>query len=112
MKEKRINQILRTILGVAFIAISISLSAADLTHSEKKGSVIPTAAQSHLPVIDISAVIFDQMFEGNANDLVRFELQRTGDTSAGPLTINLAYAGSATTNVDFVTVTNVTFEAG
>jgi hypothetical protein len=95
MKEKRIKQILQ--FGFAAICLC---------------GVRPVFADSGLPVIDISQVVFGQMFEGNANDLVRFELQRSGDTNAGPFDVTISYGGTATTNVDFTTVATVTFDSG
>lgn len=52
-------------------------------------------------MVDISAVTFPQMYEGNTNDLLRYTLQRRGDTNVGSYSVNLGFAGSATSGVDF-----------
>lgn len=62
--------------------------------------------------IEISRVVFNRMFEGNPFDILRFELQRLGDTNAGPFDVNIQYAGTATGGTDYTPVSTVTFNAG
>jgi hypothetical protein len=62
--------------------------------------------------VDISQVVFDQMFEGNTNDLIRFTLQRRGDLNAAAFDVNLSYGGTATSGTDYTPVTTVTFNPG
>jgi hypothetical protein len=62
--------------------------------------------------VDILQVVFDQMFEGNTNDLIRFTLQRRGDLGAAPFDVNLSYGGTATVGTDYTPVTTVTFNPG
>jgi hypothetical protein len=63
-------------------------------------------------MVDISAVNFNSAFEGNTNDFVRYTLQRRGDTNLGAFTVNLGYAGTATKDVDYTSVADVTFDPG
>jgi hypothetical protein len=71
-----------------------------------------TITDNDAPTVDISAVVFDQMFEGNTNDFVRVTLQRRGDVNAGPFDVNLSYSGTATAGQDFTPVNTVTFNPG
>ena len=64
------------------------------------------------PSVDISAVVFPFMFEGNTNDLIRVTLQRRGDLNAGPFDVNVAYAGTATAGSDFTPAATATFNPG
>jgi hypothetical protein len=62
--------------------------------------------------VDISKVVFDQMFEGNTNDFIRFTLQRRGDLNAASFDVNLTYSGTATAGSDYTPVTTATFNPG
>jgi parallel beta-helix repeat protein len=63
-------------------------------------------------MVDISAVVFNQMYEGNTNDFVRFRLQRRGDTNAPSYDVNINYAGTATSGSDYAPVATVTIDPG
>ena len=63
-------------------------------------------------MIDVSAVTFSQAFEGNTNDFIRFSLTRRGDTNAPSFPVDLKYSGTATSNVDYFAVQQVTFDPG
>lgn len=65
------------------------------------GSASVAIADDDANMIDISAVTYSQMYEGNTNDLLRYTLQRRGDTNVASYTVNLAFAGTATSGVDF-----------
>ena len=62
-------------------------------------------------MIEISAVNFNRMFEGNPFDRLRFTLQRLGDPSLGPIEVNLTYSGTATSGTDYTPINSVIFEA-
>ncbi len=62
--------------------------------------------------VDISALVFNQMFEGNTNDLIRVTLERRGDVNAGPFDVNLNYGGTATADSDYTKVATATFNPG
>lgn len=64
-------------------------------------------------MIDISSVVFTNMYEGNTNDLLRYTLQRRGDTNALSYTVSLNFAGTAASGVDFsLPATPVTIDPG
>jgi hypothetical protein len=71
-----------------------------------------TIQDNDTPTVDISAVVFNQMFEANTNDLIRFTLERRGDLNAASFDVNLAYAGTATAGQDYTPVQSVTFNPG
>ena len=52
-------------------------------------------------MVDISAVAFTNMFEANPFDVLRYTVQRRGDTNAASYTVNLGFAGTATSGVDY-----------
>ncbi len=64
------------------------------------------------PMIEISAVTFNTMYEGNPNDLVRYTVQRRGDTNVGSFDVNFNYGGTATKDVDYTSVATVTIDPG
>jgi hypothetical protein len=92
------------------IIFEIATGAGYLAISPKGGTV--TIRDDETPTVDISSVVFSQMFEGNEHDRIRVRLQRRGDINAGPFDVNLAYAGTATTGADFTPQTTVTFNPG
>lgn len=63
-------------------------------------------------VIDISAVVFSQVFEGTTNDFARLTLQRRGNLDDAAFNVNLTYSGTATAGSDFVAVTTSAFNPG
>jgi hypothetical protein len=63
-------------------------------------------------MVDISQVVFSQMYEGNTNDFIRFTLQRRGDLNAPAFDVNLSYAGTAAAGEDFAPISTVTFNPG
>jgi hypothetical protein len=71
-----------------------------------------TITDNDATTVDISALVFDQMYEGNTNDLIRLTLQRRGDLNAVAFDVNITYAGTATAGQDFVTPATVTFNPG
>lgn len=71
-----------------------------------------TIVDNDLSMVDISAVTFNTAFEGNTNDFIRYTLTRRGDTNLGSFTVNLGYAGTATKDVDYTSIPNITFDPG
>lgn len=71
-----------------------------------------TITDNEQSAVDISALVFNQMFEGNTNDFIRVRLQRRGDINAAAFDVNLAYAGTASSGEDFIPVSTVTFNPG
>jgi hypothetical protein len=61
---------------------------------------------------EVSTAVFPRAFEGDPFDLLRFQLQRLGDTNAGPVDVNLQYSGTATSGTDYTPVTTVTMNPG
>jgi len=63
-------------------------------------------------VVDISQVVFNQMFEGDPFDIVRFKLERRGDLNAAAFDVNIHYAGTATAGSDYTPTATGHFEPG
>jgi len=80
---------------------SFNLIGSAFYSTESPSSASMAIVDNDTPTVDISAVVFANMFEGNPNDLLRYTLQRRGDTNAASFSVNLGFAGSATSGVDF-----------
>jgi hypothetical protein len=52
--------------------------------------------------------VFSRAFEGNPFDILRYRVERLGDTNAGPFVVNLQYSGTATSGTDYTPVASVT----
>ncbi|TAL07220.1 MAG: hypothetical protein EPO07_00605, partial [Verrucomicrobia bacterium] len=64
------------------------------------------------PAIDVTNSLLPfVVFEQTTNDYARFRVTRRGDTNVA-LTVNLAYSGSATPDVDYVTIPAIQFDLG
>lgn len=110
------NSILMPV-GVDTVVVSMVVSndtTSELTETATFGITGTTVYSSGTPnsasvaivdddanMVDISAVVFSQMFEGNSFDLLRYTVQRRGDTNAAGYTVNLGFAGTATSGVDY-----------
>ena len=61
--------------------------------------------------VDVS-LVQASAFEANTNDYVRLNAVRRGDTNAASFTVNLSYAGTAVSNVDYIAVETMLMDPG
>jgi hypothetical protein len=93
--------------NIAELPETVSLTVNDGVGYVGAGTATLAISDNDTATFDISATR-GSMFERHTNDFATLRLQRRGDLSTGPFTVNLSYSGNAVSGTDFVPTNGIT----